>query len=178
MMVVSHGGAVSRCHVWPRVRAGYGRLAKARWGGRLRGDEAVRRPRGRLSRRRGPRTARCPAITRFYRAINALPAALKTLVSGRRDFTIDRRHGKRRSLAAPGPSTIEQRRSFISPNEAPLLVTHSLPLGPSVTYGMRSRSAAEALGQPRKFRSDPAEGLGGSAHPVSSCPPNRGPSAD
>src|SRR6201997_5099949 len=34
---------------------------------------------------------------------------------------------------------------FISPNEAPLLVTHSLPLGPSVTYGMRSRSAAEAL---------------------------------
>src|SRR5947208_12456048 len=34
---------------------------------------------------------------------------------------------------------------FISPNEAPLLVTHSLPLRPSVTYGMRSFRAAEAL---------------------------------
>src|SRR5271163_1405057 len=33
---------------------------------------------------------------------------------------------------------------FISPNEAPDLVTHSLPLGPSVTYGMRSFSAAGA----------------------------------
>ena len=34
---------------------------------------------------------------------------------------------------------------FISPNEAPFLVTHSLPLDPSVTYGMRSRNAALAL---------------------------------
>src|SRR5260370_40488275 len=34
---------------------------------------------------------------------------------------------------------------FISPNEAPDLVTHSLPLGPSVTYGMRSFIAGGAL---------------------------------
>src|SRR5271155_1212775 len=34
---------------------------------------------------------------------------------------------------------------FISPNEPPDLVPHSLPLGPSVTYGMRSFIAAGAL---------------------------------
>ncbi len=34
---------------------------------------------------------------------------------------------------------------FISPNLAPLLLTHSLPLGPSTTWGMRSLSAAVAF---------------------------------
>src|SRR5687768_17201068 len=34
---------------------------------------------------------------------------------------------------------------FISPRLAPFFVVHHFPCGPSATYGMRSRSAAEAF---------------------------------